>query len=156
MANTIGKDKVSVARTRAAGTETEPVGDQPNDEPRDEDMLESATDDTVDTQNVAAGEDAAAEDEIVVTSAAIAAHRPTTGAVSRERFQAPQWMLANGATRFIAESINELLKVSWPSASDAWQMTIVVIIMSAIVAAILGLADIALIRVLSWLVGLGH
>lgn len=152
MAKTIGKDKVSLTRANAADSETEPVGDRPNDEPRDEDMLEAATDDTLD---VAAGEDEVAEDEIVVTSPAIA-RRPAAAAVTRERFQAPQWMLANGTTRFIAESINELLKVSWPTASDAWQMTLIVIVISAIVAAILGLADIGLIRALSWVIGLGH
>ena len=156
MANTIGKDKVSMSRGSATGTETEPAGDRSNDEPRDEDMPEAVTDD--DILDTAAGEDdEVAGDEVVVTSAsAIAARRPAAGAVSRERFRAPQWMMGNGVTRFIAESINELLKVSWPSASDAWQMTIVVIIMSAIVAAILGVADIGLIRALSWVVGLGQ
>ncbi len=153
MAKTIGKDKVTMSRGSATDTETEPVGDRPNDEPRDEDMPEAVTDDALD---VAAGEDEVAGDEIVVSSAAIAARRPVAGAVSRERFQAPQWMMANGVTRFIAESINELLKVSWPSASDAWQMTIVVIIVSAVVAAILGIADIGLIRALAWVVGLGQ
>lgn len=153
MAKTIGKEKVSMAGASATDTETEPVGDRPNDEPRDEDMLDTATDDTLD---VAAGEDGVAGDELVVASAAIAARRPIAGTVSRERFQAPQWMMANGVTRFIAESINELLKVSWPTVSDTWQMTIIVIIMSAIVAAILGVADIGLIRALSWVVGLGQ
>jgi len=153
VANTIGKDKVSLTRARAADTETEPVGDRPNDEPRDEDMLEATTDD--DTLAVDGGEDAVAGDEVVVRSAAIAARR-SAGTVSRERFQAPRWMMANGLTRFIAESINELLKVSWPSPSDAWQMTIIVIVVSAIVAAILGLADIGLVRALACIVGLGR
>lgn len=153
MAKTIGKDKVSLTRAHAGDTETEPVGDRPNDEPRDEDMLEAETDDTLD---VAAGEDEVAQDDIAVTSAAIARRPAAAAAVTRERFQAPQWMMANGATRFIAESINELLKVSWPTASDAWQMTLIVVAISAVVAAILSLADLGLIRALSWVVGLGQ
>lgn len=155
MAKTIGKDKVSTTRAGTADAETEPVGDRPNDEPRDEDILDAATDDTVDDAMDAADEDEATADEVVVTNSAAIAHRPAA-AVTRERFQAPQWMLANGVTRFIAESINELLKVSWPTASEAWQMTLIVIAISVVVAAILSLADLGLIRALSWVVGLGQ
>lgn len=156
MAKTIGKDKVSMTRAGTADAETEPVGDRPNDEPRDEDMLDAATDDTVDdAMDDATDEDEAAADEVVVMNSAAIAHRPVA-AVTRERFQAPQWMLANGVTRFIAESINELLKVSWPTASEAWQMTLIVIAISVVVAAILSLADLGLIRALSWVVGLGQ
>jgi len=62
----------------------------------------------------------------------------------------------NGATRFIAESIDELFKVTWPTPQDAWNMTLVVVVTSAIVAVILGAADAGLIRVLEWVVSLSQ
>jgi len=62
----------------------------------------------------------------------------------------------NGATRFIAESIDELFKVTWPTPQDAWNMTLVVVVTSAFVAVILGAADAGLIRALEWVVSLSQ
>ena len=53
----------------------------------------------------------------------------------------------------MAESYLELRKVTWPTWNEAWNMTLVVIIVSAVIAAVLGLADLGLVRALSWLVG---
>lgn len=164
MAKTIGKDKVSpTRRARRAGTEAEPVGDRTNDEPRDEDILEAeddgdlalavatkAPDDVTESD-----EDAEDDTSLVLSSSAGALARGMPAPVTRRGMHTPGWMMGNSFTRPIAEAIEELLKVTWPTWSEAWTMTLVVIAMSAVVAAILGVADIGLIRALSWIVSLG-
>lgn len=67
----------------------------------------------------------------------------------------PTWMMGNPVTRFIGESIIELMKTTWPSRNEAWSMTLVVIGLSAFVAVLLGVADIGLAHVLTWVVSLG-
>jgi preprotein translocase SecE subunit len=164
VAKTIGKDKVSpTRRARGAGTEAEPVGDRTNDEPRDEDILEAEDDGdlalAVATKSPddapESDEDAADDTSLVLSSSAGALARGIPTPATHRGMHTPGWMMGNGFTRPIAEAIEELLKVTWPTWSEAWTMTLVVIAMSAVVAAILGIADIGLIRVLSWIVSLG-
>jgi len=45
--------------------------------------------------------------------------------------------------------------VTWPTWNEAWNWTLIVIAMSAIVALILAAADLGLARLLTWVVGLG-
>ena len=82
--------------------------------------------------------------------------------VSEERAQrtgagvyVPDALLKNPLTRGLAESYIELRKVTWPTRQDAWNMTIVVIIVSAIMSALLALSDYGLGRLLTYLVNLG-
>ncbi|MBF6589253.1 MAG: preprotein translocase subunit SecE [Ktedonobacterales bacterium] len=63
--------------------------------------------------------------------------------------------MRNPFTRFIAESYIELRKVTWPSRHDAWNMTLIVVAMSAVVAIILGVADIGFTQALTWILNLG-
>ncbi len=133
MAKTIGKDKGSLTRARrVSGAETEPVGDPSNDEPRDEDS------------------------DVALRARDSVARQPAPTIGRGGGRHAPAWMHNNGATRFIAESIDELFKVTWPTPQDAWNMTLVVVVTSAIVAVILGAADAGLIRVLEWVVSLSQ
>ncbi|MGH2514384.1 MAG: preprotein translocase subunit SecE [Ktedonobacterales bacterium] len=163
MPKTIGKDKASLSRARAARAEAEPVGDRTNDEPRDEDMLDAGGDGdlalAVATKAPAATADEEADEEddtsLVLSGDAGARARGMPTQATRRGMHTPGWMMGNGFTRPIAEAIEELLKVTWPTWSEAWTMTLVVIAMSAVVAAILGVADIGLIRALSWIVSLG-
>jgi preprotein translocase SecE subunit len=67
----------------------------------------------------------------------------------------PAPLLANPFTRYIAESYLELRKVTAPTPQEAWNMTLIVILMAGVVAAILGVADIALVRGLTWIVSFG-
>src|SRR5260370_40549291 len=69
------------------------------------------------------------------------ARRPAPTIVRGGGRHAPAWMHNNGATRFIAESIDELFKVTWPTPQDAWNMTLVVVVTSAFVAVVLGAAE---------------
>jgi preprotein translocase SecE subunit len=63
--------------------------------------------------------------------------------------------MGNAFTRFLVESYLELRKVTWPRPIDAWNMTLIVIAMSAFVAIVLGAADLGLAKALTWIVGLG-
>lgn len=164
MPKTIGKDKASLSRARTARAEAEPVGDRTNDEPRDEDMLDAGDGDralAVATKAPATpadeetDEDETDDTSLVLSGNAGALARSAPASVARRGMHTPGWMMGNAVTRPIAESIEELLKVTWPTWSEAWTMTLVVIAMSAVVAAILGIADIGLIRALSWIVSLG-
>lgn len=162
MARTIGKDKASLARARTAGAEAEPIGDQPDDEPRDEDIVDAEGDEEL-AQAVAddeaedvtsGGEDDLDEEDLRL----VVPERSSTIAppvITHRGVHAPEWMMNNFFLRPLAESYEELRKVTWPTWGEAWTMTLAVIAMSAVVAIILGLADIALIRALEWIVGLG-
>lgn len=66
----------------------------------------------------------------------------------------PEFLMGNPVTRWLAEAYVELLKVTWPSRRTAWNMTLVVIAVSAAVAIVLGLADFGLTRLVTWLSGL--
>lgn len=171
MAKTIGKEKAPTrARTRAADPEAEPVGDRTNDEPRDEDMVEAEDDEELasgvasttlaDVADDDLDEDSEDEEDhedtsLVLSDSAGALARSLPAPATHRGMHTPGWMMNNGITRPIAESIEELLKVTWPTWGEAWMMTLVVIAMSVVVAAILGIADIALIRALSWITSIG-
>ena len=66
----------------------------------------------------------------------------------------PDALMANPITRWLAEAYIELRKVTWPDMSDAWNMTLIVIVVSAFVALVLGGADFGLTRLVTWLSGL--
>jgi preprotein translocase subunit SecE len=52
---------------------------------------------------------------------------------------------------FFQESFAELKKVTWPSRDEARQSTRVVLISTLIIAAILGLVDFVLFKVVDWI-----
>jgi len=63
----------------------------------------------------------------------------------------PEFLMGNPATRWLAEAYVELRKVTWPTPQTAWNMTLIVIIVSALVAVVLGAADFGLTRLVTWL-----
>jgi preprotein translocase subunit SecE len=69
--------------------------------------------------------------------------------------QAPAALLKNPLTRGLTEAYIELRKVTWPTRRDAWNMTIVTIVVSAIMSGLLALADFGLGHLLSYLVSIG-
>jgi preprotein translocase subunit SecE len=69
--------------------------------------------------------------------------------------QVPEGLLKSPLTRGLAEAYIELRKVTWPTRQDTWNMTIVVIVVSAIMAGLLALSDYGLGHALSYLVNLG-
>ncbi len=141
MAKTIGKERGSGIRARAAAdAKSGSAGDPSNDEPRDEDTV------------MAEEDGAELEDEqIVLPARAVVQRQPAPVAHTG----IPEPLMANPLTRFIIESYYELRKVTWPTPREAWNMTLIVIAMSALVAAVLGAADFGLVRALTWVVSLG-
>lgn len=67
----------------------------------------------------------------------------------------PDALMANPITRWLAEAYIELRKVTWPDMSDAWNMTLIVIVVSAVMAALLAASDFGLGHLLSYFVSLG-
>ena len=164
MAKTIGRENNSAARANAAVRQPQDVEEggpvnaaQPGDETDElavgddsddtDDMLATDETDYADEADEDADGEARAvapvDDERVVTRTSAA------GA------QVPAFLLTNPFTRIFAESYLELRKVTWPSRRDAWNMTIIVIVVSAIMAALLALADYGLGHLLTYLVNIG-
>ncbi len=54
--------------------------------------------------------------------------------------------------RFWRETIGELRKVTWPTPSEAWKMTRLVLIVMVIMALILGVLDFAFSQLIKFLV----
>jgi preprotein translocase subunit SecE len=52
------------------------------------------------------------------------------------------------APRFATDIISELRKVIWPKRTDVWNLTIVIVIVTVLIGAVLGLVDIGF----SWLI----
>ena len=160
MAQTIRKDKGSTTRARTSpesDMEDVQMATPAEDEPRDDGEQPDAEDigDTGDTGDTGDDEVLTPEDAEAINRA-IARSPQTVVAPARRAVVMPSFMYGNPVTRYIAESITELSKVTAPSTREAWNMTLVVIAFSAAIALILGLADLALLRALGWLINLGH
>lgn len=150
MAKTIGKEKNSLTRTRAgAQAERSRAGDVAANEPRNEDLVLADETELTDPSIV---EDEAEDRDLALPADTTVARR-TSGS---RAVTLPNWVARYGVTRFVGESVIELWKnVTWPTRAEAWNMTLVVVAMSAVVAIILGIADLGLIHVLTWIVSVG-
>ena len=60
-----------------------------------------------------------------------------------------------GIFRLVGEIISELRKVTWPSRQETTRLTILVIVVSAAIGALLGLIDIGFSRMFSLIAGSG-
>ena len=58
-----------------------------------------------------------------------------------------------GISRFWRETVGELRKVTWPTPKEDWALTKIVLIVTVIMAAILGLLDFAFSQLIGLLVG---
>ena len=56
--------------------------------------------------------------------------------------------------RFWRETTGELRKVTWPTPPEAWKMTKIVLLVMIVMAAILGVLDLAFSRLINFLVAL--
>jgi preprotein translocase SecE subunit len=149
MAQTTSGGKGSAASARDAAAKQAQV-DEIEDMATDDDALEG-------DETNGDDEDVLAEDEIVDEAVSggseRAVARPSSQAAA-ERTGAPTWVLSNPFTRYIYESYVELRKVTWPTRQQTWQLTLVVIAMSAFVAILLGLFDLGLTKLIGYLVTL--
>ena len=150
---TTGKDRGLAARSRAARTspaddealreeEIDPAGEQVmNEEPEFDDEEDEAI-------------EAEADNALPAAFASEQSLTSTADRTALRTYTVPAWTLGNPITRFIAESYIELRKVTWPTWGEAWNWTLVVIAMSAVIALILAAADLGLARLLTWVIGL--
>ena len=58
-----------------------------------------------------------------------------------------------GISRFWRETVGELRKVTWPTPKEAWALTKIVLIVTVIMAGILGILDFAFSQLIGLLVG---
>ena len=58
-----------------------------------------------------------------------------------------------GISRYWRETVGELRKVTWPTPKEAWALTKIVLIVTVIMAAILGILDFAFSQLIGLLVG---
>ncbi len=154
MAKATKSDKGSAARMRGprdTDAARDSAGAIPADAAPDEEMAVDMENDDMETE----------VDEAVESPSASAVALSSDAAVARGAIRAPartgppDFLMANPLTRFIVESIQELLRVKWPSPQEAWNMTLVVVAMATFVAVMLGAADLGLAKALSFLVSLG-
>lgn len=179
MAKTIGKDKGTAPSPRLpagsrASVARAPTSTRPNradhlDEAQDRDqdiaLADTDTDERLEVTVADQGEfeEEDGDRELVLPS------RGTSHVARREpaptRRGGPLWAivrlllavpLLGMAMRGVYDSYLELRKVTAPTPREAWNMTLVVMGMSAAVAIVLGAADLGLIRFLSWVVSLAH
>ena len=58
-----------------------------------------------------------------------------------------------GISRYWRETVGELRKVTWPTPKEAWALTKIVLIVTVIMAGILGILDFAFSQLIGLLVG---
>lgn len=147
---TTGKDRRLAARSRAARTSSG------NDEALRDEEIDPAAESLMDEEAEQLAEEQEAVDSNRPLPAAFSndTELTTTNRTALRTYTVPGWTLGNPITRFIAESYIELRKVTWPTLGEAWNWTLVVIGMSAVIALILAGADLGLSKLLTWLIGL--
>jgi preprotein translocase subunit SecE len=132
-----------------------------DDEPRKDEVELAMASDEQDEHGIVLEDD---DESLRIDEATLATYGGQGNAVAiptrrpAREFVLPSWMydlpLVGGGVRFVDESRIELMKVTWPTRSEAWNMTLVVIALSAAVAVLLGVADIILTHVLSWVLSI--
>lgn len=146
MANrTIDKRKNPLARSSALPEDEMAATD--DEQTQDELPAESGAADQEEMSLTSAP--AEVDEDLRISGGALTASAPR--AVSHGR-GAPAWVMANPITRYIAESIFELMKVTWPDWRYAWNMTWVVVGVSVSVAILLGAADFGLNHLVTWVI----
>ncbi len=150
MAKTIDREKNSAARTSDAVREPQDVEET---EPVDDAQADDA-DDALDALDADDLLDADSESDEELAIAPVSEERAITR-TSAAGVQAPAALLKNPFTRGMTEAYIELRKVTWPTRRDAWNMTIITIVVSAIMSALLALSDFGLGHLLSYLVSIG-
>jgi preprotein translocase SecE subunit len=163
LAKTIDKAKNAAGRARSRRA----ASDAPPEELREEETSQDAEDSALESVDEAADETSEEEDlslEVDPTAAkeeessralAPAGERRVASVSGTGGIYVPAPLMRNPITRWLAEAYIELRKVTWPETRDAWNMTLVVIVVSVVMAALLALADFGLGHLLTYFVSLG-
>ncbi len=148
MAKTIDRENNSAARTSDAVREPQDVEEM---DPVNEEQPE----DDFDAEEAPEIDDEADEaDESLAVAPVPGADERLVARHSSAGVQVPAALLANPFTKGLAEAYIELRKVTWPTRRDAWNMTIIVIVVSAIMAGLLAATDWGLGHLLSYFVSI--
>lgn len=152
MAKTIDKESNSAARTSDTVREPQDVEEtDPVNEAQDEDDFDADDAPLADEADEA---DAADEADERLAVAPVADAERAVARRGAAGVEVPAGLLKNPFTRGLAEAYIELRKVTWPTRRDAWNMTLVVIVVSAIMAGLLAATDWGLGHLLSYFVSL--
>jgi preprotein translocase SecE subunit len=151
VAKTVGKGKSPSFRGRISAEPEADLVDSSSDDPRDEERDDARDDDFEDET----GDESRTRGEVLAPSdIPVELHR--VEGRPRSPIPFPEWVMANAVTRYVAESINELwTNTTWPTMRAAWNFTLIVIVMSAVVGLILGIADLGLTQLLTAFLRLG-
>lgn len=148
MAKTIDRENNSAARTSDAVREPQDVEEM---DPVNEEQPE----DDFDAEEAPEIDDEADEgDESLAVAPVPGADERLVARHSSAGVQVPAALLANPFTRGLAEAYIELRKVTWPTRREAWNMTVIVIVVSAIMAGLLAASDWGLGHLLSYFVSI--
>lgn len=115
----------------------------------DKSVVDMTTDEDVEDVDLEAEEEAAGEEDEDNEDAEVIS-------VSRKKLKPgskPSVLNKVPGFRYLQESLQELKKVNWPTRDELRNMSILVVVVSAIVAAILGAADYGLSQGVTWLLG---
>lgn len=159
MAKATSKEKGAGAQShlpRASGGADAPaLRARPDDEPGDAGDAEMALTEEGDIADDDGADESLHLDRGIVPSVGGGALTQAPTRVVSHGVRVPEPLMRNPITRFMAESYIELRKVTWPTRAEAWNMTLIVIAMSAAVAVVLATADQGLARFLAWVISLG-
>lgn len=148
MAKTIDRENNSAARTSDAVREPQDVEEMdPVNEEQPEDDFDAEEAPEID-------DEADQADESLAVAPVPGAEERLVARHSSAGVQVPAALLANPFTKGLAEAYIELRKVTWPTRRDAWNMTIIVIVVSAIMAGLLAASDWGLGHLLSYFVSI--
>ncbi len=159
MAKTIDK-----AKNAARAGSRRAAGDAPPEELLEEETPLDAEDSAPESAEEAPSEeeedlslevDPTARQEESSRALAPSGERRVAGVSGTGGIYVPAPLMRNPITRWLAEAYIELRKVTWPEPRDAWNMTLVVIVVSVVMAALLAAADFGLGHLLSYFVSLG-
>jgi preprotein translocase SecE subunit len=154
VAKTVGKGKSSSLRGRISAKPESDLVDSSSDDLRDEEqaMAEERDDDFEDDT----GDEPSPRDAALTPSdIPVELHR-VEGRPRTLPFRFPEWVMANPVTRYAAESIIELYQnTTWPTWREAWNFTMIVLVMAAFVGLILGIADLGLTQLLTAFLRIG-
>jgi preprotein translocase SecE subunit len=150
VAKTVGKGKGSNLRGRVSAEPEAELVDSSNDDLQAEEYVTPSEDEPLaDTADSTVSGRSALTHSDIPSQVRRVEGRPRSVHI-------PEWMMGNVVTRYAAESFVELYSnTTWPTWREAWNFTLIVIVMSTVVAIILGIADLGLVKVLTWFVGLG-
>lgn len=148
MAKTIDRENNSAARTSDAVREPQDVEEMdPVNEEQPEDDFDAEEAPEID-------DEADQADESLAVAPVPGAEERLVARHSSAGVQVPAALLANPFTKGLAEAYIELRKVTWPTRREAWNMTIIVIVVSAIMAGLLAASDWGLGHLLSYFVSI--